>query len=175
MEEKNSLFTWMKEHKTELIVLGVTAIGTIIVVKNWDSIKSIFKSSNSIPTPAIKIKPVVEKVTVPVIPSDIIDNLTGNKLTATELGNKALCSAQAINKRIVAAGLATKLPYDGYSFTEAGRLLGVHTSKTTRGGYSFSNIEWDEKILEVIFSAEELAEIADKHKVINEILSRYAA
>lgn len=29
--------------------------------------------------------------------------------------------------------------------------------------------------MEVIFSAEELAEIADKHRVINEILSRYAA
>lgn len=175
MEEKNSLFTWIKEHKTELIVLGVTAIGTIIVVKNWDSIKSIFKSYNSIPTPTIKIKPVVENVTVPVIPSDSIYNLTGNKLTATELGSKVLCSAQSINKRIVAAGLATKLPYDGYSFKEAGSLLVVYTSKTTRGGYSFSNIEWDEKILEGIFSAEELAEIADKHKVINEILSRYAA
>ena len=175
MEEKKPLLTWVKEHKTELIILGVTAVGTILIVKNFDSIKGVFKPSNSISTPVVKIEPVIEKVVVPVISCEILDNLTGNMLTATELGNKVGCSAQTINRRIVAMGLATKLPYGEYSLTEAGRLLGEHTWKTTRAGHSFSNIEWDEKILEIIFSAEELAEIADKHKVINEILTRYAA
>ncbi len=175
MEEKNSLLTWVKEHKTELIILGVTSIGTILVIKNWDSIKGVFKSSNSISAPVVKIAPVVEKMVAPVISSDIINNLTGNKLTATELGNKALCSAQTINKRIVAAGLATKSPYGGYSLTEAGRLLGEHTCKTTRAEYSFSNIEWDEKILEIIFSDEELLEIANKWKTIQETLSGFVA
>lgn len=175
MEEKSPLFTWVKEHKTDLIILCVTAIGTVIVVKNWDSIKGVFKSSNSISTSTIKIKPILEKVVIPVLPSNIIENLTGNKLTATELGNKALCSSQAINKRIVAAGLATKHPYGGYSLTEAGRFLGEQTCKTTRAGYSFSNIEWDEKILEIIFSAEELLAIANEHEIINKMMSRYAA
>ena len=38
MEGKKSLLTWVKEHKTELIILGVTAVGTILIVKNFDSI-----------------------------------------------------------------------------------------------------------------------------------------
>lgn len=175
MKEKKSLLTWVKEHKTELIIIGVTAVGTVLVVKNWDSIKGVFKSTNSISTPVGKIEPVVEKVIVPVISSDIIDNLTGNKLTATELGNKVWCSAQAINKRIVAAGLATKLTCGEYSLAEAGRLLGEHTWKNTWAGHSFSNIEWDEKILEIIFNAEELLEIANKQKIAHKILSRSAA
>lgn len=174
MEEKKSLLTWVKEHKTELIIFGVTAVGAILVIRNWDSIKGVFKSSNSISTPVVKIQPVVEKMVVPVISSEILDTLTGNKLTATELGNKLWCSAQAINKRIVAAGLATKLPYCEYSLTEAGRLLGEHTWKTTYAGHSFSNIEWDEKILEIIFNAEELLEIASMQKIAHEILSRSA-
>lgn len=175
MEEKKSLLTWVKEHKTELIILGVTAVGTILVIKNWGSIKGVFKSSNSISTPVVKIEPAVEKVVVPVISSEVLDNLTGNKLTATELGNKVWCSAQAINKKIVAAGLATKLPCGEYSLTEAGRLLGEHTWKTTLAGHSFSNIEWDEKILEIIFNAEELLKITNKQKIAHEILSRSAA
>ena len=175
MEEKKSLLTWVKEHKTELIILGVTAVGTILIVKNFDSIKGVFKPSNSISTPVGKIEPVIEKVVVPVISFEILDNLTGNKLTATELGNKVWCSAQAINKRIVAVGLATKLPCGEYSLTEAGRLLGEHTWKTTRAGYSFSNIEWDEKILEIIFNAEELLEIANNQKIAYEISRKSAA
>lgn len=175
MEEKKSLLTRVKEHKTELILLGVTAVGTILVIRNWDSIKGVFKSSNSISTSVVKIEPVVEKVVVPVISSEVLDNLTGNKLTATELGNKVWCTAQAINKKIVAAGLAKKLPCGEYALTEAGRLLGEHTWKTTWAGHSFSNIEWDEKILEIIFNAEELLEIANKQNVGYKILNRSAA
>ena len=175
MEEKKPLLTWVKEHKTELIILGVTAVGTILIVKNFDSIKGVFKPSNSISTPVVKIEPVIEKVVVPVISCEILDNLTGNKLTATELGNKVWCSAQSINKRLVEMGLATKLPCGDYSLTEAGRLLGEHTCKTTRAGYSFSNIEWDEKILEIIFNAEELLEIANNQKIAYEISRKSAA
>lgn len=171
MEGKTPLLTWVKEHKTQLIILGVTVVGTVLVIKNWDSIKGVFKSSKSISTPVTEIKPVVEKVFAPVVSSDILKNLTGSKLTATELGNKVWCSAQAINKRIVAAGLATKVPYGEYSLTEAGRLLGEQTWKTTWAGHSFSNIEWDEKILEIIFSAEELQEIANKQNLARNILS----
>lgn len=175
MEEKKTVFQWVKEHKKELIFLGVATVGTILVVKNWDTIKGIFKDAEPIATSVIKVEPVVEKVVMQVISNDILENLTGNKLTATELGNKVWCSAQAINKRIVAAGLATKLPCGEYSLTEAGGLLGESTWKTTWAGHSFSNIEWDEKILEIIFSTEELLVIASKQKVAQEILSRPAA
>lgn len=48
--------------------------------------------------------------------------------------------------------------------TEAGKVLGKDTWKTTATGHSFSNIEWDEKILEVIFSPEELLDIAAKQE-----------
>lgn len=173
MKEKESRFVWIKEHKKELIALGITAVGTILVISNWDSIKGMFRSSNS--TSIVKIKTEVEKAVVPVIPKEILNNLTGNKLTATELGNKMWCSGQAINKKIVAAGLVKRLPNGGYSLTEIGRLLGEHTWKTTKAGHPFTNIEWDEKILEIIFNAEELLEIINKRNIVNEILGKSAA
>ena len=55
--------------------------------------------------------------------------------------------------------------------TEAGCLLGNNTLKTTAAGYTFSNIEWDEKILEIIFSPEELQTIAEKQARIRLLLS----
>lgn len=170
MKEKKSLHTWCKEHRKELIILGMATVGTILIAKNWDSIKGILQSSNSIPKPDVKIEHSVEKVIVPMIPKDIINNLTGNKFTATDLGTKVLCSAQEINKKIVAAGLATKLPCGKYTLTEAGSIFGEHTFKTTMAGHSFSNIEWDEKILDIIFNKEELIEIAKKQKIAKEIL-----
>ena len=54
--------------------------------------------------------------------------------------------------------------------TEAGRMLGKDTWKTTAAGHSFSNIEWDEKILEVIFSPEELLDIAAKQERARQLL-----
>ena len=42
MEEKKNLFEKIKEHKTEIIVTGVTIIslaGVILLAKNWDSVK----------------------------------------------------------------------------------------------------------------------------------------
>lgn len=178
MEEKKSLITWAKEHKTELIILGITIVGTVLIVKNWDTIKSLFNPSKSVPKPDLVIEPIVKKVVVPRVPvvsKDFIDNLTGIKCTATELGDKVWCSAQAINKRIVDAGLATKLPCGEYSLTEVGSLLGEKTKKTTRYGHAFSNIEWDAKVLEIIFSEAELLEIADKQKISLDILNRPAA
>lgn len=42
MEEKKSFFEKVKEHKTEIIIVSVTivsAVGAILIVKNWDVIK----------------------------------------------------------------------------------------------------------------------------------------
>lgn len=169
--EDNKFTTWIKAYKTELFIAGVTIVGTVLVVKNWDSIKSLFNSDEPVIPELAKIELGVEAVVVPVLSNDILDNLTGNKLTARALGDKIQCSAQAINKRIVASGLATRLPCGEYIMTEAGQVLGKDTWKTTAAGHSFSNIEWDEKILEVIFSPEELLDIAAKQERARRILA----
>lgn len=171
MSENNKFVSWVKAHKTELIIAGVTVVGTVLVVKNWDSIKGMFKATEVVVPDIAKIEPVAEEIVAPIISSDTLENLTGNKFTARALGDKVWCSAQAINKRIVAAGLAVKLPCGEYMMTEAGRLLGQDTWKTTAAGHSFSNIEWDEKILEVIFSPEELLDIAAKQERARQILA----
>lgn len=171
MKEKGSFISWVKNHKTELLIAGVTVVGTVLVVKNWDSIKDMFMSAEPIIPEIVEVEPAVNDTVVPILSSDILDNLTGNNLTARALGDKVWCSAQAINKRIVAAGLATRLPCGEYMMTEAGRMLGKDTWKTTAAGHSFSNIEWDEKVLEVIFSPEELREIAAKQEQARRILA----
>ena len=171
MEEKKAFFDWVKAHKVELILVSVAIVSTVLVIKNWDSIKGLFIATEQNNLVKLKVDPMSIEA-APSISSDFIDNLTGNKSTATELGNKVWCSAQAINNRIVAAGLATKLPCGEYSLSDTGRLLGESTLKTTRAGHSFSNIEWDEKILEVIFSQEELLEIATKQECTKKILER---
>lgn len=171
MSENNKFISWVKAHKTELIIAGVTIVGTVLVVRNWDSIKGMFKATEAVVPYIARIEPVAEEIVVPIISSGILENLTGNKLTARALGDKVWCSAQAINKRIVAAGLAVKLPCGEYMMTEAGRLFGKDTWKTTAAGHSFSNIEWDEKILEVIFSPEELLNIAAKQERARQILA----
>ncbi len=171
MSENNKFVSWVKAHKTELIIAGVTIVGTVLVVRNWDSIKGMFKATEAVVPYIARIEPVAEEIVVPIISSGILENLTGNMLTARALGDKVWCSAQAINKRIVAAGLAVKLPCGEYMMTEAGRLFGKDTWKTTAAGHSLSNIEWDEKILEVIFSPEELLDIAAKQERARQILA----
>ena len=172
--ERRGAIQWVKEHKTVLIAIGVGAIGTFFVAKNWNSIKGLFKASESAPCAIEKAATTVKETVVPTIPKDVLDNLTGNKLTARALGDKMGCTAQEINKRICTAGLAVKHPCGGYIMTEAGRLLGEETVKTTKYDYTFSNIEWDEKILELLFSKEELLEIAAKEERMQQILAKSA-
>lgn len=170
MRENNRFISWVKEHKTELIITSVTVVGTVLVIKNRDSIMRLFKMTKSVAPGIAKIEPVVEEIVDPIISDDILNNLTGNKLTARALGDKVWCSAQVINKRIVDAGLAVKLPCGEYMMTEAGRKLGQDTWKITAVGHSFSNIEWDEKILEVIFSPEELLDIFAKQEQVKQMV-----
>lgn len=192
MEEKKSLLLWIKEHKKQLIIAGVsiaTIVGIILAIKNRESILRLWTSLKKAIEKTPEIRPSVnteiaaavaspeatKAVASIKISSDILDNLTGNKLTATGLGDKVWCSAKAINKMLVSSGLAERLPCGEYSLTETGKLLGEHTIKTTRGGYTFSNIEWDEKVLELIFSPKELREITEKQLHTREILNGFAA
>lgn len=172
MKNNKTLSEWVKEHKKEIIIttVGVTSVVSIaLVAKNWNSVKGLFTKSKSLPVTTIKANnQIAEKIIVPIIPEHILENLTGNRLTASELGSTALCSAQTINKRIVDAGLAIKLPCGEYSLTETGRLVGEPTWKTTYAGHPFTNIEWDEKILEILFSSEELNHIEERKLLIKE-------
>ena len=54
--------------------------------------------------------------------------------------------------------------------TEEGRKLGQDTWKITAVGHSISNIEWDEKILEVIFKPEELLDIFAKQEQVRHMV-----
>lgn len=168
--KRDNFIKWMKAHKTELIIAGITVAGTVLLVKNRQSIKGIFKITESIASDSVMTEPVAKETIIPIISNNIPDNLTGNYLTARALGNKVFCSAQEINKRIVAAGFAVKLPCSEYMMTEAGHMLGKYTLKTTAAGHTFSNIEWDEKILELIFSPKELLDITAKQEQIRQIL-----
>lgn len=170
MRENNRFISWIKERKTELIITGVAVVGTVLVVKNRNSIMDLFKITKSVAPDNVKIEPTVEEIVAPIISDDILNNLTGNKLTARALGDKVWCSAQAINKRIVDTGLAVKLPCGEYMMTEEGCKLGQVTWKITAAGYSFSNIEWDEKILEVIFKPKELLDIFAKQEQVRHSL-----
>ena len=171
MNEENRFAHWIKEHKVELIVAGVTLVGAVLIYKNWNSLKGVLttKAVNAVEFP--KSSEIVEKSAAKVLPDGILDNLTGNKLTARALVDKVWCSAQAINKRIVAAGLAERLPCGEYMMTETGKLLGHDTWKTTASGHSFTNIEWDERILDVIFTPEELKDIAEMQERAKQILA----
>lgn len=188
MKEKRTFLEWVQVHKKELIITGVsiTVVVGIVGIRKRESLMELWKTLQNaikyhsrgmaVPHPtASAISSVTEDVIKPVIPGGFLDNLTGNKLTATGLGDKVWFSAQAINKRLVSSGLAEKLPCGEYSITEAGKFLGEHTLKTTRAGYTFSNIEWEEKVLELIFSPKELREIAEKQLRAREILNGFAA
>lgn len=169
MKKKDEIAEWMKNHKTEIIVTGVVIVGTVLLIRNRKAIRGLFKTAEPVIPDIIKIEPIAEAAVVPAISKDILDNLTGHKLTARDLGHKVWCTAQDINKRIVDAGLAVRLPNGGYEMTEAGHLFGEETWKIAASGHSFTNIEWDEKILEVIFSPEELLDIAARQERVRQI------
>ncbi len=179
MEEKRLFILWIKKYKKQLIIANVgiaTILMTILCIKNRESIMRLWGNIRHTVSkvPEIKQSDKSEIITVPVqsaatdvarlstVPITILDNLTGNKMTARDLGGKVWCTSQEINKRLVSAGLAERSFGQECVLTETGRLLGEYTQKTTKAGYTFSNIEWDEKVLELIFSDNELREIADK-------------
>lgn len=192
MEEKNQFLLWVKEHKKQLLKVGVPVTTIVVwiilgaknqsIEKLWASLKdaiektSVIKPSVNTKIAAAGASPDATKAIASIkIPSKILDNLTGKRLTATNLGQKVGLSPQAINKRLVSKGLVEKLVNGDYSLTESGKLIGENTIKTTRYDHTFSNFEWDEKVLELIFSPKELREIAEKQLHIKEILKSFVA
>ena len=75
MRKKDRFVRWVKAHKNELIIGGFAAVGTIVVVKNYDSIKGIFKAKDPVVCAVVKTKPVREKIIEPVLSTESISVL----------------------------------------------------------------------------------------------------
>ena len=96
---------------------------------------------------------------------EIIENRTGETLTAEYLGRKIGVSSREVNRRLIEKGLAKRIG-DGIYPTEAGEGLCTFIDKTTRAGYSFRGIEWDKKVAELIFTPEEISnELLRKERI----------
>ena len=121
----------------------------------------------------IQILPSVAEATKSVsdLPTGFLDNLSGEMLTATELGRKLLMSAREVNKRLVAAGLQTRCPNGEYQLTDLGKKLGETTLKTTAWGYPFANNEWDAKVIDLLVSPEEMLDIQRRLARCEEIMA----
>ena len=161
MEEKKTFGSRFKKdvhlrRKIVMIAAGavVAVAGSYVLVKNWDHVSDFVVDLAQKQTVPIDVVPKVNTSRLP--------ELTGDKFTATGLGSMVSMSGQAINKKIVEAGLAIKLGDGSYAFTELGRSFGERIIKT-KGDWVGPNIEWDKAILEIIFSPEELAKgLAEK-------------
>jgi hypothetical protein len=176
---------WVKTHKKVLIItalsVGATAVTVLVylAIQNKEEArnienkihKTIKDASQNIQETVKEIEPIVQTQAACMIPPGFLDNLTGQRLTASGLGSLVGCSNREINRRIVAAGLAVKCPDGTYVTTELGKELGEATLKTTMHGYDFTNIEWDKAILQLIFSPDELQERLERQKRIKQILA----
>ena len=158
--QKNSIRKWAKENKKRIITGVCVAIGVgtaaIIVWKNWDKAVHVLSSSDPFVPDQSKYQPVLSSL--PDFLKDI-PLLQGETYLPTELGHRVWASPQTINKRLIEAGLQERYSpsYPGYILTEKGKLFGKYT---TKGDYK--NIEWDINVLYMIFTGEEIQDIADK-------------
>lgn len=80
MTERKSLIEWIKEHKKELIIAGVS-IGTLILlifgIRNGETVKTVWDSlKKGIKNPAAKVPEEIVKVVVDVPPAPIQEIVT---------------------------------------------------------------------------------------------------
>ena len=144
----------------------------ILVVKNRDGIKELLRyhPKNRLAAKSA-VNTIAEECEVS-IPADVLKHRTGIMLTATKLGGKVGVSNREINRRLVDAGLAVRLPCGEYILTEQGKLMGESGLKVTPWNYTVPLVQWDEAVLEIIFTPEELAAVTERRKHIQEILSK---
>lgn len=45
-QKKKTLRDWLKEHKAKLIIAGITVVGGVLIVKNWDLFKGLMKKAS---------------------------------------------------------------------------------------------------------------------------------
>lgn len=151
---------WIKAHKTQIFVGVTMTVSAMVLYKNRASITEWLDSfrghhiEEKVSEPIVKF--IADSKPIQISP-EILEKRTGKMLTATELGNRVCMTAQEIDKRIVKAGLATKKPYEPYDITDMGKKFGTFESRERPWGYEVSVPVWDESVLELIFSQEELA------------------
>ena len=99
---------------------------------------------------------------------------TGERLTATGLGDKVWASGREINRRLFDAGLLERLPNGDLYATEAGRKFCESATRTQPWGYDAAVYVWDEGVLNKIFTPQELAAIAERKRRVAEIVAATA-
>lgn len=158
----SAVWQWCKEHpwKTAFIVITVVGIPVLYVVtKDKIVVKQVLKNSDA----AQKLTTETATEALPAtLPVEVLEQLTGNRQTARALGDIVGESAQQITKRLIAAGLAERTPNGDVVSTALGKPLCELTWKTTYAGHNFTNLEWDDSVLQLIFSPEELAAKASR-------------
>ena len=165
----NRIKQFIHQHKAELCI----ASGTIAVLvlgyigfKHLPDAKTV-QITNVIKPVGSETNPIVKELPYKTIWS----NLSGEVLTPTGLGNEMLTSAQKINKRLIEFGLQERTPCGEYMMTELGRKFGKDTWKVASSSHSFSNIEWDKSVLNIIFSPEEMIKVSELKETYAKIMS----
>lgn len=166
---KNKIKKFFKSHKLE-ISIAVGAVSAITLT--YLGIKYIPKPTQT--TIQNAAESAIENVTSTCkeIPfKNFWSNLTGEALTPTKLGNEVFQSSREINKRLVNFGFQKRLPCGEYKLTELGKKFGNVTLKVTKADHAFSNIEWDKRVLDIIFSEDELKQVIEKKEIFSTIIS----
>ena len=139
-----------KKHKKAIIitasVAGILLVGGTAVYLNRAKLAELIKTEDIEKTIVNQSKIIMES-----IPDYSGVKLVGEKLTPTGLGSFAGVSNQKINKMLVEKGLQERLPCGEYRLTELGKRFGEVMLKVTSYDYTFSNIEWDKSVLEILF------------------------
>lgn len=161
-KKASATWQWCKEHpwKTFFIVATVVGIPILYVVtKDKKVVKHVLTTNDAVQNLAAAG---VSEAMPTSLPAEVLEQLTGNRQTARDLGYLVGESAQQINKRLIAAGLAERIPNGDIVSTALGKPLCERTWKTTSAGHTFTNLEWDDSVLQLIFTPEELAAKASR-------------
>lgn len=168
-KKENRIKQFVEDHWVELsIVAGVALIGL-----GYLGLRHLPKSKQTqvVKSTTQTTLPKVEYISKELPYKNLWENFSGESLTPTKLGNEVRLTAQKINKRLVEHGLQERTPCGEYSLTELGEKFGTNTWKTTKSGHSFSNIEWDKRVIDLIFTAEELESIREFNDRIAKIMA----
>lgn len=98
--------------------------------------------------------------------SDPCVNLTGTRKTATELGSNMLVSSRDINRRLNEKGFTVRAANGDWQLTDFEKTYGETTHKVRAWGASFTNNEWDEAVIPILFAPEEIAEAERKWALV---------
>lgn len=115
---------WVWEHKKWIIIAVCATGGLVLVVKKRSDISRILCSFVQTGPEGERVLESLAEEKIPLVPTRVMDRRTGVMLTATQLGSKAGVSNREINRRLVGAGLCTRLPCGDYVLTEEGKKLG---------------------------------------------------